>query len=74
MANAGGLLDEHNEVGGRYNGGELPTTVLVDAQGNVRRRFIGARGIVVFEAVIAEASQSLPPVQTASADRGTQSR
>lgn len=68
------LLDEKNDVGGRYNGGELPTTVLVDAQGNVRRRFVGARGIAVFEAMIAEASQSLPPVQTASADRGTQSR
>ena len=50
------LLDEHNEVGGRYNGGELPTTVIVDAQGNVRRRFIGARNIVVFEAMIAEAA------------------
>lgn len=53
------LLDEHNEVGGRYNGGELPTTVLVDAQGNVRRRFVGARNMAVFEAMIAEAAQ--PP-------------
>jgi len=61
------LLDEHNEVGGRYNGGELPTTVIVDAQGNVRRRFVGARNLAVFEAMIAEARQSLPPVQTASA-------
>lgn len=60
------LLDEHNEVGGRYNGGELPTTVIVDAQGNVRRRFIGARNLAVFEAMIAEAGRSLPPVQTAS--------
>jgi thiol-disulfide isomerase/thioredoxin len=68
------LLDEHNEVGGRYNGGELPTTVIVDAQGNVRRRFVGARNIAVFEAMLAEASQSLPPVQTASAHHGTQSR
>lgn len=49
------LLDEHNEVGGRYNGGELPTTVLVDVQGNVRRRFVGARNLAVFEAMIAEA-------------------
>ena len=49
------LLDEHNEVGGRFNGGELPTTVIVDAQGNVRRRFIGARTLPVFEAMIAEA-------------------
>jgi thiol-disulfide isomerase/thioredoxin len=54
------LLDEHNEVGGRYNGGELPTTVLVDAEGFVRRRFVGARSLKVFEAMIAEAATSLP--------------
>ena len=53
------LLDERNEVGGRYNGGELPTTVIVDAQGSVRRRFIGARSLPVFEAMIAEAAQPL---------------
>ncbi|MCI0744005.1 MAG: TlpA family protein disulfide reductase [Verrucomicrobia subdivision 3 bacterium] len=53
------LLDEKNEVGGRFNGGELPTTVIVDAQGWVRRRFIGARSLPVFEAMIAEASQPL---------------
>ncbi len=62
------LLDERNEVGGRYNGGELPTTVIVDAQGNVRRRFIGARSLPVFEAMITEASQNPLPAQTASSD------
>jgi thiol-disulfide isomerase/thioredoxin len=51
------LLDEANEIGGRFNGGELPTTVILDAQGNVRRRFIGARSLPVFEAMIAEASE-----------------
>jgi len=51
------LLDERNEVGGRFNGGELPTTVIVDANGNVRRRFVGARSLAVFEAMIAEAGQ-----------------
>ena len=51
------LLDEENEIGGRFNGGELPTTVIVDANGNVRRRFIGARSLSVFEAMIAEARQ-----------------
>jgi len=51
------LLDEHFEVGGSYNGGELPTTVIVDAQGNIRRRFVGARSLPVFEAMIAEALQ-----------------
>ena len=55
------LLDEKNDMGGRYNGGELPTTVIVDAQGNVRRRFVGARNLAVFEAMIAEAAQ--PPAR-----------
>ena len=50
------LLDEHNEIGGSYNGGELPTTVIIDAQGNIRRRFVGARSLPVFEAMIAEAA------------------
>ena len=54
------LLDEHNEVGGRFNGNELPTTVIVDAQGNIRRRFVGARSLPVFEAMIAEARQKMP--------------
>lgn len=54
------LLDEKNDVGGRYNGGELPTTVIVDAQGNVRRRFIGARSLAVFQAMIAEAAFPIP--------------
>lgn len=50
------LLDEYNEVGGRFNGGELPTTVIVDAQGNISRRFVGARSLPVFEAMIAQAA------------------
>ena len=54
------LLDERNEVGGRYNGGELPTTVLVDAEGRMRRRFVGTRSIAVFEAMIEEAASPLP--------------
>jgi thiol-disulfide isomerase/thioredoxin len=54
------LLDERNEAGGRFNGGELPTTVIVDANGFVRRRFVGARGLAVFEAMIAEAGRPEP--------------
>lgn len=50
------LLDEENAVGGRFNGGELPTTVIVDADGYVRRRFVGTRSRAAFEAMIAEAS------------------
>jgi len=51
------LIDEHNEIGGRFNGGELPTTVIVDAEGRLRRRFVGARELSVFEAMIAEAGK-----------------
>jgi thiol-disulfide isomerase/thioredoxin len=68
------LLDEKNDVGGRFNGGELPTTVIVDAQGSVRRRFVGARSLPVFEAMIAEASQSPTLAETASADHEIKSR
>jgi thiol-disulfide isomerase/thioredoxin len=54
------LIDEKNVAGGRFNGGELPTTVLVDAQGNIRRRFVGARSLPEFEAMIAGTSQAQP--------------
>lgn len=63
------LLDEKNEAGGRYNGGELPTTVIVDVQGNVRRRFIGARSLEVFEAMIAEATALAKSHDSFDADR-----
>ena len=62
------LLDEENAIGGRFNGGELPTTVIVDADGNVRRRFIGARSLPVFEAMIAEASQPAQFTKSLAAD------
>jgi len=52
------LLDEKNAVGGQYNGGELPTTIIFDTDGRVRRRFIGERNRAVFEAMIAEARKS----------------
>jgi thiol-disulfide isomerase/thioredoxin len=53
------LLDEKNTVGSRFNGGELPTTVIIDAQGRIRRRFIGTRSLPVFESMIAEASKPI---------------
>ena len=49
------LLDEKNSVGGQYNGGELPTTIIIDPKGRMRRRFIGERGLAIFEAMISEA-------------------
>jgi thiol-disulfide isomerase/thioredoxin len=53
------LLDPSNAVGGRFNGGELPTTVIIDDSGRVRRRFIGERNLQVFEAMLTELSS--PP-------------
>ncbi len=51
------LMDEHFLVGGRFNAGDLPTTVIIDAQGFIRRRFNGRRKLPVLEAMLAEASQ-----------------
>jgi thiol-disulfide isomerase/thioredoxin len=48
------LLDPTYRVGGRFNGGELPTNVIVDADGHVQRRFVGARDLAVFEAMVME--------------------
>jgi thiol-disulfide isomerase/thioredoxin len=48
------LLDPSNSVGSRYNGGELPTNVLIDTRGNVRRRFVGRRSLGTWEQMLAE--------------------
>jgi len=53
--------DPGSVVGGQFNGGELPTTVIIDAEGRMRRRFIGERSLTVFEAMVAEAAR--PVVQ-----------
>jgi thiol-disulfide isomerase/thioredoxin len=57
------LLDPKGLVGGQYNGGELPTTVIFDAEGRVRRRFIGERSLEVFQAMVAEAGKPLTTSQ-----------
>ncbi len=49
------LLDPKNAVGARFNGGELPTNVIIDGQGKVARRFIGPRTVETFEAMLADA-------------------
>jgi len=51
------LLDPQFAVGARFNGGELPTTVIIDASGRVRRRFIGGRTSEVLESMISEVDQ-----------------
>ncbi|MGO8699804.1 MAG: redoxin domain-containing protein [Limisphaerales bacterium] len=64
------LLDKDNEVGARFNGGELPTTVIIDSEGRVRRRFVGTRSLPVFEAMVAEASHPMPPMRVAESLNG----
>jgi thiol-disulfide isomerase/thioredoxin len=54
------LLDPTGAVGGQFNGGELPTTVIFDKEGRVRRRFIGERDLKTFEAMLADASGAHP--------------
>jgi hypothetical protein len=54
------LLDPEAAVGRRFNGGQLPTTAIIDAQGRLRRRFIGERSLKVFEAMIAAVAKPLP--------------
>jgi len=55
------LLDPKNSVGARFNGGELPTNVLIDDRGYFRRRFVGPRGIGVLEAFLSEINRELLP-------------
>lgn len=57
------FLDVHDDAGGQYNGGELPTTVIVDADGSIRRRFVGSRKPKTFDAMIIEAKQPLGSIQ-----------
>jgi len=53
------LCDPKSSLGAQFNGGELPTTVLIDPQGCVRRRFIGERNLTVFQAMVNEAARPL---------------
>ena len=36
-------IDSRFQIGSRFNGQELPTNVLIDPQGKLRRRFVGTR-------------------------------
>ena len=51
------LLDPENAVGRKFNGGELPTNVLLDREGFVRRRFVGERSVAVWEAFLRDATK-----------------
>lgn len=46
------LLDTDGELSRRFNGHELPTTVIIDPAGNLHRRFVGGRSVDGFEALM----------------------
>lgn len=50
------LLDETGVLKGRVFVAQMPTYVLIDTQGNIRRRFVGSRTESVFAAMINELS------------------
>ena len=53
------LMDAAADLGHRFSALELPTNVILDRDGNVRRRFVGLRSGAVVEAMLAEADE--PP-------------
>jgi thiol-disulfide isomerase/thioredoxin len=50
------VLDRTGSASRRFNGNELPTNVLIDPEGHVRRRFVGGRSVAAWEAIIREVS------------------
>jgi len=52
------LIDETADLGHRFSALELPTNVIIDRDGNVRRRFVGLRSSAVVEAMLVEADES----------------
>lgn len=45
-------MDPQFQIGNRFNGQELPTNVLIDPQGKLRRRFVGARPLHSWKAML----------------------
>lgn len=58
------LTDAEGELGLRFAVEELPTYVLIDSQGLIRRRFAGNRSKAVFEAMLEEATNSKSQLQS----------
>jgi thiol-disulfide isomerase/thioredoxin len=48
------LLEPTAKIGGRFNGGELPTTIIIGKDGRLKRRFLGGRDLEVFEAMLGD--------------------
>ncbi len=57
------LVDATADLGHRFSALELPTNVILDRAGKVRRRFIGLRSGTVVEAMLAEADETEPNLQ-----------
>ena len=53
-------MDPFSDIGKRFNGQELPTNVLIDAAGNLRRRFVGPRPIHSWQAMLHEIGVPAP--------------
>ncbi len=52
------LLNSNGKIGARFNGGELPTTVILSPDGQIRRRFVGTRSVAALESMLEEAAHS----------------
>lgn len=48
------VLNSKGDIGARFNGHELPTNVVIDRTGNLRRRFVGKRPLASMKRIIAE--------------------
>jgi thiol-disulfide isomerase/thioredoxin len=46
------LLDETGKSMSPYGGGDLPVSVLIDGEGNIRRRVLGARTMAAWESMV----------------------
>jgi peroxiredoxin len=55
------LLDAKAALVARYGVHDLPAYVLIDPQGNLRRRFFGSRTVAVFEAMLKEITATDEP-------------
>lgn len=53
-------MDPFSDIGKRFNGHELPTNVLIDAEGNLRRRFVGPRPSHSWQAMLLEIGVPAP--------------
>lgn len=58
------LIDAEGELGLRFAVEELPTYVLIDSQGLIRRRFAGNRSKAVFEAMLEEVTNTKSQLQS----------